>query len=112
MVKKSQATIDGNFQGTAAVAELAAVQLHGLGAALALKVTFVSDGGVWIWDRIDSIVRLAKLGDVPVHRDLVLCSFIGTSRRVEQALHPFQHLLLPLMDLRRCADPAEIACSV
>ena len=70
MVQKSQATIDGTFQGPDAVMELAAMHLHRLGAAKALSVTFVADGGVWIWDRIDSIVGLAKLGDVPVHQVL------------------------------------------
>jgi hypothetical protein len=70
MVKHSQATIDGTFQGPDAVAELTAMHLHRLGAAQALSVTFVADGGVWIWDRIDAIVRLAKLGDVPVHQVL------------------------------------------
>lgn len=70
MVKKSQATIDGTFRGPDAVAELAAMHLHRLGAAQALSVTFVADGGVWIWDRINAIVRLAKLGKVPVHQVL------------------------------------------
>lgn len=70
MVQKSQATIDGTFQGPDAVAELAAMHLHRLGAAQALSVTFVADGGVWIWDRIDMIVRLAKLGSVPIHQVL------------------------------------------
>jgi hypothetical protein len=70
MVQKSRATIDGTFQGPDAMAELVAMHLHRLGAAQALSVTFVADGGVWIWDRIEAIVKQAKLGNVPVHQVL------------------------------------------
>ena len=70
MVKKSRATIDGTFLGPDALAELVALHLHRLGAAQAQSVTFVADGGVWIWDRIDAIVRLAKLRQVPIHQVL------------------------------------------
>lgn len=73
MVKKSQATVDGTLLGPDAVAELAAMHLHRLGAAKALSVTFVADGGVWIWDRIASIVRLAKLDGVAIHEVLDCC---------------------------------------
>ena len=73
MVKKSQATVDGTFEGPDAVAELAAMHLHRLGAAQALSITFVADGGVWIWERIESIVRLAKLIDVPIYQVLDNC---------------------------------------
>ena len=73
MVKKSQATVDGTFLGPNAIAELAAMHLHRLGAAHALSVTFVADGGVWIWERIPSIVRLAKLEGVPIHEVLDCC---------------------------------------
>ena len=70
MVKKSQATVDGTFLGPDALAELVAMHLHRLGAAKALSITFVSDGGVWIWDRLATIVRLAKLEKVPVYEVL------------------------------------------
>lgn len=70
MIKHSQATVDGTFLGPDAVAELVAMHLHRLGAARAQSVTFVADGGVWIWERIASIVRLAKLEDVPIHQVL------------------------------------------
>jgi hypothetical protein len=70
MVKKSQATVDGTFLGPDALAELVAMHLHRLGAAKAISVTFVSDGGVWIWDRLATIVRLAKLANVPIHEVL------------------------------------------
>ncbi|MEO5937046.1 MAG: hypothetical protein ABIP81_07515 [Terriglobales bacterium] len=67
MVKASRATIDGTLLGPDAVAELVAMHLHRLGAAQALSITFVADGGVWIWDRVPTIVRLAKLDGIPVH---------------------------------------------
>jgi hypothetical protein len=65
MVKHSQATVDGTFLGPDALAELVAMHLHRLGAARARSLTFVADGGVWIWERIATIVRLAKLEHVP-----------------------------------------------
>lgn len=65
MVKHSQATVDGTFLGPDALAELVAMHLHRLGAARARSLTFVADGGVWIWERIATIVRLAKLENVP-----------------------------------------------
>jgi hypothetical protein len=70
MVKHSQATVDGTFLGPDASAELVALHLHRLGAARAESITFVADGGVWIWDRIATIVRLAKLDRVPIHEVL------------------------------------------
>lgn len=73
MVKKSRATVDGTFLGPDAVAELAAMHLHRLGAAEALSITFVADGGIWIWERIASIVRLAKLEKVPIYEVLDCC---------------------------------------
>lgn len=73
MVKGSKATVDGTFLGPDAIAELTAMHLHRLGAAEALSVTFASDGAPWIWDRVATIVSLAKLGDVPIHEVLDCC---------------------------------------
>ena len=73
MVKGSQATLEGTFQGPDAVAELVAMHLHRLGAAGALSVTFVSDGAPWIWDRLAKVVSLAKLTQVPIHQVLDCC---------------------------------------
>lgn len=70
MVKKSQATVDGTFLGPDALAELVAMHLHRLGAAGALSITFVADGGVWIWERLATIVCRAKLEGVPIHEVL------------------------------------------
>src|SRR5690606_5038058 len=70
MKKKSQATVDGTFLGPDAACELIAMHLHRLGAAEAKSVTFVADGATWIWDRVPTIVRLAKLPSVPVHEVL------------------------------------------
>ena len=70
MIKHSQATVDGTFLGPDAVAELVAMHLHRLGAARAKSITFVADGGVWIWERIATIARLAKLDQVPIHEVL------------------------------------------
>jgi hypothetical protein len=73
MVKESRATVDGTFLGPDALAELVALHLHRLGAAQALSITFAADGGVWIWERIPAIVRLAKLEGVTIHEVLDCC---------------------------------------
>ena len=74
MVKKSRATIDGTFLGPDAMAELVAMHLHRLGAARAASITFVSDGAVWIRDRLDSIVSQAGIPDtVVIHQVLDVC---------------------------------------
>jgi hypothetical protein len=73
MAKKSKALVDGTLLGPDAVAELVAMHLHRLGAAKALSVTFVADGGIWIWERIRKIVELAKLPKVPLYEVLDNC---------------------------------------
>jgi hypothetical protein len=73
MIKESKATIDGTLLGPDAIAEIVAMHLHRLGAAKALSVCFVADGAPWIWDRIDAIIRLAKLEDVATHQILDCC---------------------------------------
>lgn len=70
MAKRSQATVEGTFLGPDAVCELIAMHLHRLGAAGAASITFVADGAIWIWDRLPTIVRLAKLEGVTVHEVL------------------------------------------
>ena len=73
MVKHSQAVIDGTFLGPEAIAEVVAMHLHRLGAAEAVSLTFVADGGAWIWERIAAIIRVAKLQAVPKHEVLDCC---------------------------------------
>lgn len=73
MEKQSRAAVDGTFLGPDAMAELVAMHLHRLGAALAASVTFAADGATWIWDRLPTIIRLAKLDGVPVYEVLDCC---------------------------------------
>lgn len=73
MQKKTQAVMEGTFQGPDVLAELIAMHLHRLGAAKARSVTFASDGAQWIWDRIPTIVEMAKLKNVTVHEVLDCC---------------------------------------
>lgn len=73
MLRETKATIDGTLMGPDAIAEVVAMHLHRLGAAKAKSVTFVADGAPWIWDRIASIIELAKLSDVPTHQVLDCC---------------------------------------
>lgn len=70
MEKHSQATVEGTFLGPDAVCELVAMHLHRLGAAGASSITFVADGAPWIWDRLPTVVRQAKLEGVAVHEVL------------------------------------------
>ncbi len=83
MVKKTKATIDGTLLGPDAIAEVVAMHLHRLGAAEALSVTFVADGAPWIWDRIDRIIQLAGLKDVPTYEVLDCCHAV---HHISQAL--------------------------
>lgn len=83
MLKATKATIDGTLLGPDAIAEVVAMHLHRLGAAKAKSVTFVADGAPWIWDRIESIVRLAGLVDVPTYQVLDCCHAV---HHVSQAL--------------------------
>ncbi len=77
MVKKSQATIDGTLLGPDHLAELVAMHLTRLGAAEAASITFASDGAVWIWERIDWIVAMAKIpSQVKIHQVLDCCHAI------------------------------------
>jgi hypothetical protein len=72
--KKTKMTMDGTFTGPDAMAELVAMHLHRLGAAKAVSITFVSDGAVWIWDRIDQIVACAGISkEVAIHQVLDTC---------------------------------------
>ena len=73
MEKKTQATIEGTFDGPDELAELIAMHLHRLGAAQAKSITFVADGAPWIWDRIEMIKRLAKLMDDVVTHEVLDC---------------------------------------
>ena len=73
MEKQSRAMVDGTFLGPDAMAELVAMHLHRLGAARAASITLVADGAPWIWDRLPTIVRLAKLEGVPIHEVLDCC---------------------------------------
>ena len=73
MLRETKATIDGTLMGPDAIAEVVAMHLHRLGAAKAKSVTFVADGAPWIWDRIGSIIELAKLSNVPTQQVLDCC---------------------------------------
>lgn len=73
MKRHAKATIDGTLLGPEAIAELIAMHLYRLGAAQAESVTFVGDGAPWIWDRIEAIVKQAKLEQVPIYEVLDNC---------------------------------------
>jgi hypothetical protein len=83
MLKETKATIDGTLLGPDAIAEVVAMHLHRLGAAEALSVTFVADGAPWIWSRIDRIIELAGLSNVPTYQVLDCCHAV---HHVSQAL--------------------------
>jgi hypothetical protein len=102
MEQQSQATIDGTFTGPDAMAELVAMHLHRLGAAAAQSLTFVCDGAVWIWDRIDAIVQQAGIpSSVKVHQVLDNCHAVHHVSLALAALGVSAQERLPLYrDLR------------
>jgi hypothetical protein len=114
MEKKSQATIDGTFLGPDAIAEIVAMHLHRLGAARAVSITFVADGAPWIWDRIATIVKLAKLERVTIHEVLDNChaahhislalAAMGQTREERLALYRAHRTFLRNGQWRRVVD--------
>jgi len=100
--KKTQMTIDGTFAGPDAMAELVAMHLHRLGAAKALSLTFVSDGAVWIWDRIGQIVAQAGIPKgVAIHEVLDTCHAVHHVSLALAALGVTMEQRMPLYrDLR------------
>ena len=73
LVKEATSTLDGTFNGPDQVARLVAMHLHQLGIAEAKSLSFVSDGAVWIWDRIDQIVTMAKVPATVIVEEVLDC---------------------------------------
>ena len=73
IVKGSRPWIDGTFAGPDHLMELLAFHLHRLGAALAKRVSFVTDGAPWIWNRLDWVERRVGLDPKRVERILDCC---------------------------------------
>jgi hypothetical protein len=114
MEKQSRAVVDGTFRGPDAMAELIAMHLHRVGAAHAASITFAADGAPWIWDRIPTIVRLAKLEEVPIHEVLDCChaahhislalAAMGLSERERMPLYREHRTLLRNGQWRRVVE--------
>ena len=68
-----QPLIDGTLFGPDHTAQLVAYHLHRFGAARAERVVFLADGGRWIWDRIDWIVKRAGIDSERVQQVLDFC---------------------------------------
>lgn len=69
--KNTLATIDGTFGDAQSIQMIVAMHLHRLGAAKAKSISFNSDGAKWIWGRIDTILKLAKIpSTVAIYRIL------------------------------------------
>ena len=78
------------------MAELVALHLHRLGAARAASITFIADGAPWIWDRLPTIIRLAKLEKAPIHEVLDCCHAVHHVALALAALVPNEGERLPL----------------
>lgn len=114
MAKQTKATIDGTLLGPDAIAEVVAMHLHRLGAAKALSVSFVADGAPWIWDRIESIIRLAGLGAVvttevldcchAVHHVSLALAALGLSKEERNPLYREHRTLLRNGQWRRVVE--------
>jgi hypothetical protein len=70
MLRGTRPWIDGTMGGPDHLMELLAMHLHRLGASQAKSVTFVSDGAVWIWNRLDWVIGRAGLDPKRVERVL------------------------------------------
>jgi hypothetical protein len=69
--KEYRVTIDGTLGDVEDMTEIVAMHLYRLGAASAASICFNSDGAVWIWDRITTILSLAKIpASVMIHQVL------------------------------------------
>jgi hypothetical protein len=86
MVRGSRPWIDGTFQGPDECLELLALHLHRLGAADAQRVTFVSDGAPWIWDRLAWVEQRVKLKAERVVKVLDWCHAVHHVSLALQAL--------------------------
>ena len=70
-IQASRTVIDGSFADADYAERLIAMQLFRFGAQKAQSITFNSDGATWIWDRIGSIVKRAKIPiTIPIHQVL------------------------------------------
>jgi hypothetical protein len=121
MVKDSQVTIDATMEGPDAIAEITAMHLYRLGAREAQSITFVADGAPWIWDRIDSIAKAAKIPDsVKIHQVLDNChaahhislalKAMGTSSQDHLPLYREQRTLLRNGQWRKVVEVLEDLC--
>jgi hypothetical protein len=121
MVKESKATIDATMEGPDAIAELTAMHLHRLGAAEAQSITFVADGAPWIWDRVDAIVKAAKIPQsVKINQVLDNChaahhislalKAMGTNSQDHLPLYREQRTLLRNGQWRQVVEVLEDLC--
>ena len=121
MVKKSKATIDATMEGPDAIAELTAMHLYRLGAHEALSITFVADGAPWIWDRVNAIVKAAKIPEsVTIHQVLDNChaahhvslalKAMGTSSQDHIPLYREQRTLLRNGQWRQVVEVLDDLC--
>jgi hypothetical protein len=76
--------IDGTLQGPDAFMELMAMRFHQLGVVDAKEIVFVADGGTWIWNRLDAVIRLANLRSERVTKVL---DFFHASHHIHVALN-------------------------
>lgn len=89
MEKNTRVTIDGTFGNCESIQTIVAMHLHRLGAAQAESISFNSDGAKWIWDRIDTILQLAKIpASVCVHRILDVYHACENLNKAVAALKP------------------------
>lgn len=70
MKEGSRSFIDGTTLGPDALMQLLAMRLYQLGAQDAQEIVFLADGGTWIWNRIDAVLKMAGIN--PQKVDFVL----------------------------------------
>ena len=88
MKKGTQPILDGTFAGPDEMMEVLALRLHQMGASQADVVAFRADGALWIWERLEWVIRRLGLQDQQVSRGLDWC----------HAVHHLSLALEPLLD--------------
>jgi hypothetical protein len=61
MRRGTNSFIEGTILGPDELMQLLAMRLHQLGAVDAEQIVFLSDGGTWIWNRIEAMIKMSKI---------------------------------------------------
>lgn len=70
LTKELKPFIDGTFEDRDAFKVLLKTYLHEAGVSRAAEITFIADGGPWIWKLVDEIIQELELEKDKIHKVL------------------------------------------